>query len=111
MREADPFGFLRIITASSFTSLAELGIFPLLMAGLIMYTLRGLKIIKINIDNYEERLLYNGTLKVLAILITIAGGIFLIISGNLGLGLDFGSQLFILLQVLLTGIIIIYLIL
>jgi preprotein translocase subunit SecY len=106
----DPFGFIRAITASSYASLAELGILPLLLAGLIMYTLVGLKIIKIDVDNQSERLLYNGTMKILAFLITIGGAILLLLSGIFGPSSPCpGDHIILFLQLFIGGIIIIYL--
>ena len=105
----DPFGFIRAITASSYASLAELGILPLLLAGLIMYTLVGLKIIKMDVDNQSDRLFYNGTMKILAFLITIGGALLLLLSGIFGHDLTPFDQIFIFLQLFIGGIIIIYL--
>ena len=105
----DPFGFIRMITASSSNSLAELGILPILIAGLIMYTLIGLKVIKVDNDNQSERLLYNGLMKILAFILTIGGGILVILSGHFGLHLNFVDQIFIFLQIFIGGTIIIYL--
>ena len=107
--ETETFGFMRTITASSYASLAELGILPLLIAGLIMYTLTGLKVIKIDVDNQSDRLLYNGTMKILALIITIVGGILVILSGHFGHDLNFADQILIFPQLFIGGVIIIYL--
>jgi len=68
----DPFFIFRTITASNRGHLAEFGIIPLVLAVLIMQVLLGLKIIKVNFSDSEDRKLYNVAIKILAILLTFA---------------------------------------
>ncbi|MHA2250017.1 MAG: preprotein translocase subunit SecY [Candidatus Kariarchaeaceae archaeon] len=97
----DPFAALRIILASQRGTLAELGIGPIVTAGMILQLLVGSKIISINFQDSEERALYTGTQKVLAILMTlfeaiayIAGGAYgEAVKGNLGIQIIIVGQL------------------
>ena len=69
--EGDPFAFIRTITASTYGSLAEIGVGAIVTAGLIMQVLVGLKIIKVDLEDSEERSLYNGAQKVISLVLTI----------------------------------------
>ena len=83
----DPFEFLRTIMASNRGTLAELGIGPIVTAGLILQILVGSKIINIDMGDPEERSLYTGAQKVLSIFMTIFEGGAYILGGAYG-GLD-----------------------
>ncbi len=107
--EADPFAFMRTITASTQGSLAELGIGPIVTAGLIMQILVGSKIINVNMGDPEERSLYTGAQKVMSVLMTIIEASAFLIGGTYGTDLDLYSQLAIISQLLAAGIIIILL--
>jgi len=105
----DPFAFMRTITASTQGSLAELGIGPIVTAGLIMQILVGSKIINVNMGDPEERSLYTGAQKVMSILMTIIQATAFIIGGTYGPDLAAGDQLLIISQLLIAGVIIILL--
>ena len=107
--EGDPFAFMRTITASTQGSLAELGIGPIVTAGLIMQILVGSKIINVNMGDPEERSLYTGAQKVMSIAMTIIEATAFLIGGTYGTNLDLGSQVAIITQLLAAGIIIILL--
>jgi preprotein translocase SecY subunit len=107
--EGDPLAFMRTITASTQGSLAELGIGPIVTAGLIMQILVGSKIINVNMGDPEERSLYTGAQKVMSVLMTIIEATAFLIGGTYGTNLDFGRQLAIIAQLLAAGIIIILL--
>nr|MDO8110677.1 preprotein translocase subunit SecY [Candidatus Sigynarchaeota archaeon] len=62
----DPFFWLRVILASNRGSLTELGIGPIVTAGLIMQLLQGSKLIKVDLTSPEDRALFTGTQKVMA---------------------------------------------
>ncbi|MFW9903383.1 MAG: preprotein translocase subunit SecY [Candidatus Thorarchaeota archaeon] len=106
---ADPFAFMRTITASSQGSLAELGIGPIVTAGLIMQILVGSKIISVNMGDPEERSLYTGAQKVMSVVMTIIEAAAFLIGGTYGVGLSLDTQLAIIAQLLAAGIIIILL--
>ncbi|NHJ05602.1 MAG: preprotein translocase subunit SecY [Candidatus Heimdallarchaeota archaeon] len=69
--QADPFFAMRAILASQRGTLGELGIGPIVTAGLIMQLLVGSQIIKVDFNNPEERALYTGAQKVLSILMIL----------------------------------------
>jgi preprotein translocase SecY subunit len=105
----DPFAFMRTITASTQGSLAELGIGPIVTAGLIMQILVGSKIINVNMGDPEERSLYTGAQKVMSVLMTFIEASAFLIGGTYGQDLNAGQQLGIITQLLAAGIIIILL--
>ncbi|MDH5646832.1 MAG: preprotein translocase subunit SecY, partial [Candidatus Heimdallarchaeota archaeon] len=102
----DPFATLRVILASQRGTLAELGIGPIVTAGMILQLLVGSKIISVNFQDPEERALYTGTQKVLAILMTLFEAIAYIAGGAYGESVkeDFGVQFIIVLQLVAAGI-------
>ena len=106
---ADPFAFMRTITASTQGSLAELGIGPIVTAGLIMQILVGSKIISVNMGDPEERSLYTGAQKVMSVVMTIIEAAAFLIGGTYGTNLNLETQLAIIAQLLAAGIIIILL--
>jgi preprotein translocase SecY subunit len=97
---------MRAILASQRGSLAELGIGPIVTAGLIMQLLVGSQIIKVDFTNPEERALYTGTQKILAILMTIFEALAYILGGAYGEGLTFEAQMIILAQLIAAGFVI-----
>ncbi len=107
--QGDPFAFMRTITASTQGSLAELGIGPIVTAGLIMQILVGSKIINVNMGDPEERSLYTGAQKVMSVLMTIIEAGAFLIGGTYGTDLSASAQLGIISQLLAAGIIIILL--
>jgi len=105
----DPYAFMRTITASTQGSLAELGIGPIVTAGLIMQILIGSKIINVNMGDLEERSLYTGAQKVMSVVMTIIEAIAFLIGGSYGSNLVLTQQIAIIAQLLSAGIIIILL--
>lgn len=99
----DPLGALRVIFASSRGTLMELGIGPIVTAGLILQILSGSKMINVDMSNPEDRSLFTGASKVLAIFMTLFEAIAFIIGGAYG-QLDYQTQTLILLQLLAAGI-------
>jgi len=67
----DPFQALRIIFASRRGTLLELGIGPIVTAGLIMQLLAGADIIKFDFTDPEERGIFTAATKFLTIVVTI----------------------------------------
>ena len=76
----DPFAFMRTITASTSGSMIQLGIGPLLVAGILVQFLLVFNVININMDDPTERASYNCAIKVFALFFTLIGAIFLLIS-------------------------------
>lgn len=105
----DPFFWLRVILASNRGSLTELGIGPIVTAGLIMQLLQGSKLIKVDLTSPEDRALFTGTQKVMAIALTVFQIIAYLLAGAFGTGLSPSAITVVFLQLLASGIIIILL--
>jgi preprotein translocase SecY subunit len=106
---SDQFGQLRVIFASNRGTLMELGIGPIVTAGLILQLLAGSSIIKCDMSNSEDRGLFTSASKVFTIILTgIQAGAY-ILSGMYGqIGVDLaGPTIFeIFVQLLATGVIV-----
>ncbi|MBS7252166.1 MAG: preprotein translocase subunit SecY [Candidatus Freyarchaeota archaeon] len=76
--------FMRVILASSRGTLMELGIGPIVTAGLIMQLLVGSRLIQMEYGNPEDRALFTGTQKILAFLVTMVQAAIYIFSGAYG---------------------------
>jgi preprotein translocase SecY subunit len=82
--QADQFAFLRIIFASTQGTLTELGIGPIVTAGLILQLLQGSDILKLDLGDTEDRALFGTATKLLTfIVIAIEAGAY-ILGGALG---------------------------
>ncbi len=82
--QADQFAFLRIIFASSQGTLTELGIGPIVTAGLILQLLQGSDILRMDLSNPDDRALFGTATKLLTfIVIAMEAGAY-IIGGALG---------------------------
>jgi protein transport protein SEC61 subunit alpha len=104
----DQFGALRVIFASNRGTLMELGIGPIVTAGLILQLLVGSSIIKCDMSNSEDRGLFTSASKAFSIILTgIQAGAY-IISGMYGpldsLGVGVAGIIF--LQLLAAGVIV-----
>lgn len=66
---SDPFYWMRAILASNKGSLMELGISPIVTASMVMQLLTGSKLIKVDQKVREEKDLFEGAQKLLAIVI------------------------------------------
>ncbi len=103
---SDQFGQLRVIFASNRGTLMELGIGPIVTAGLILQLLAGSSIIKCDMSNSEDRGLFTSASKVFTIVLTgIQAGAY-ILSGMYGTNLAGPTILVIFLQLIVTGVIV-----
>jgi preprotein translocase SecY subunit len=103
---ADQFGSLRVIFASNRGTLMELGIGPIVTAGLILQLLAGSSIIKCDMSNSEDRGLFTSASKVFSIVLTgIQAGAY-ILSGMYGPSLAGPTILVIFIQLIAAGIIV-----
>jgi len=107
----DYFYWLRVILASQRGTLTELGIVPIVTAGLIMQLLLGSKIINVDMNDPYDRSMFSGTQKVMSIFLTMFNTIAYIIGGAFGPPAQLGLQniVLIFLQLLFSGIVIILL--
>lgn len=111
---ADQFGALRVIFASQRGTLMELGIGPIVTAGLILQLLAGSSIIKCDMSNPEDRGLFTSASKVFSIVLTAVQAGAYILSGMYGTpfgdptagGIPGGTVLIIFLQLIAAGIIV-----
>ncbi len=104
----DNFGQLRVIFASNRGTLMELGIGPIVTAGLILQLLVGSGIIKCDMSNPEDRGLFTSASKVFSIALTGVQAIAYILSGMYGSIGELGIAVIIaiLLQLIAAGIIV-----
>jgi preprotein translocase subunit SecY len=105
----DIFGSLKVIFASQTGTLMELGIGPIVTAGIILQLLTGSKIIGLDLSNHEDRAIFTGAQKLLAILMALFEGSMLVLANRYGVGLGTPAGLFILFQMTLGAVIVIYL--
>jgi preprotein translocase subunit SecY/protein transport protein SEC61 subunit alpha len=103
---SDNFGSLRVIFASNRGTLMELGIGPIVTAGLILQLLAGSSIIKCDMSNSEDRGLFTSASKVFSIVLTgVQAGAY-ILSGMYGTSLAGPTIFVIFIQLLSAGIIV-----
>ncbi len=107
----DYFYWLRVILASQRGTLTELGIGPIVTAGLIMQLLQGAKLIEMNMNDPHDRSLFTGSQKVMGIFLTIFQIIAYIYGGAFGSPEQIATvdKILIFVQLLFAGIIIILL--
>jgi protein transport protein SEC61 subunit alpha len=101
--------WMRVILASTHGTLMELGIGPIVTAGLIMQLLAGSKIIKIDLNNSEDRSKFTASQKSLAMVMTGIQAAAYIMSGAYGTSLTVMNMILVFLQLLFAGLIVILL--
>jgi len=102
----DQLAFTRIIFASSQGTLMELGIGPIVTAGLILQLLKGADIFKVDFKKPEDRALFTSATKILTIIIILVESSALIAGGAFGVGLTSTTILILLAQLLFAGIVV-----
>ncbi len=105
----DPYYYMRIIFASNRGSLMELGIQPIVTAGMIIQLLSGSGLIAVDRSNPEDRSLMSGVTKFFSILMTTFIAIAYLVGGAYGSDLTLETSLIIFLQLLFAGIVLILL--
>ncbi|MCD6485079.1 MAG: preprotein translocase subunit SecY [Candidatus Odinarchaeota archaeon] len=100
--------YLRAILASNRGTLMELGIGPIVTAGLIMQLLVGSQIIHVDYSDPRDRALFTGSQKVLAVLIILFQSAGYIVSGTYGT-LSTGAAVIVFLQLFAASIILLLL--
>jgi len=104
----DQFGGLRAVLAGSFGSIITLGIGPIVSASIILQLLVGGKIIDLDLSQPRDKVIFQGTQKLLAILFTIFEAAVLVLSGALPPA-DPSFTGILLLQIIIGGVLIIFL--
>lgn len=97
---------MRVILASTRGTLMELGIGPIVTAGLVMQLLSGSKIINVDFGDPEDRALFTGGQKVIALFMTAFQSIAYILGQAYG-ELDPTASVLVFLQLFMSGIIVI----
>ncbi|MCS7368119.1 MAG: preprotein translocase subunit SecY [archaeon GBS-70-058] len=97
----DPFMYMRWLFASKRGTLMELGIGPIVTAGLIMQLLVGSKIIDIDLTNPKDRALFSASQKLMTLIWGAIQSISYILGGAFG-QLDIYVSIFIFLQLMIT---------
>ena len=104
----DPLGALRVIFASNRGTLMELGIGPIVTAGLILQVLAGSKMINLDMSNPEDRSLFTSASKILSVVMTVFEALAYILGGTYGT-LQVTTEIIILLQLVGSGLIVLLL--
>ena len=105
--ETTPFGeltYLRVIFASNRGTLMELGIGPIVTAGLILQLLAGSGMIACDFSNPDDRSLFTTASKVFSIIMTGVQASAYLIGGMYGT-LDAGTSTIVFLQLLVAGLV------
>src|SRR4029079_8648628 len=71
---SDPLAFARVIFAAQQGTILELGIGPIVTAGLLMQLLKGSDILKLNFKNPDDRALFTSATKIVTIIVICAEG-------------------------------------
>ncbi|GAB6056086.1 preprotein translocase subunit SecY [Methanobacterium movens] len=104
----DQFASLRAVLAGSFGSILTLGIGPIVTASIVLQLLVGGKIIKLDLSKHEDKAVFQGTQKLLAIIFTLFESLVLVLTGAIApQSPDF--VWIIILQMTIGGILVIFL--
>lgn len=108
---SDPFYWMRAILASNRGTLMELGTSPIITAGMFMQVLSNAEIIVVDNEIKEDRILYAGAEKILALLMTFGQAVVQVSSGFYGNPKEIGAGICLMLvvQLFFAGLIIILL--
>lgn len=107
---SDTTNFLQVVTASNLGSLLTTGIGPIVLASIFLQLFVGAKIISVNMQDPQEKMLFHGTQKLLAIVLCFFEAFVFVSMSGLPLVDTFGpaTQLFVILQVALGSLILMY---
>lgn len=106
--QTDPLGSLRVIFASNRGTLMELGIGPIVTAGLILQVLAGSKMINLDMSDPEDRSMFTSASKILSVVMTVFEAAAYLIGGTYG-ALPVTTEIVILLQLVGAGIVVLLL--
>ena len=104
----DQFSQLRAVLAGSFGSILTLGIGPIVSASIVLQLLVGGKILKLDLSRHEDKALFQGAQKLLAIIFTLFEAIVMVLTG--AIAAESSQFIWILiLQMTIGGILVIFL--
>lgn len=104
----DQFAQLRAVLAGSFGSILTLGIGPIVSASIVLQLLVGGKILKLDLSQHEDKALFQGTQKILAIVFTLFEAMVMVLTGAIAATSPSFTWVLIL-QMFIGGILIIFL--
>ena len=102
----DQFALARVIFASTQGSLVELGIGPIVTAGLIMQLLKGSGLLRLDFKRPEDRALFTSATKILTLIITLVEASAFILGGVFGPSISLNVAFIILIQLFFATLII-----
>jgi preprotein translocase SecY subunit len=105
MSQTDPLGALRVIFASNRGTLMELGIGPIVTAGLILQVLAGSRMVNIDMSNPEDRSMFTSASKILSVVMVVFEASAYLLGGTYG-NITLQTQIIILVQLVVAGTII-----
>lgn len=103
VRPTDPLYYLRVIFASSVGTLMELGIGPIVTAGILLQLLVGVGLIKLDLSKPEDRSLFTSANKFLAVVMTFIHAV----AFTFRFRLPFQTTTIIIIQLMVAGTILI----
>mmetsp|Transcript_1528 Transcript_1528/g.1522 ORF Transcript_1528/g.1522 Transcript_1528/m.1522 type:complete len:480 (-) Transcript_1528:40-1479(-) len=108
---SDPLYWLRMMLASNRGTLMELGISPIVSAGMVFQLLQGTKLISVDMSNKNDRDQFQTAQKLFAILLAIGQATVYVLTGMYGppSSLGTGVCLLLVLQLVFAGIVVILL--
>eukprot|EP00930_Biecheleria_cincta_P043712 TRINITY_DN2999_c0_g1_i1.p1 TRINITY_DN2999_c0_g1~~TRINITY_DN2999_c0_g1_i1.p1 ORF type:complete len:474 (+),score=74.97 TRINITY_DN2999_c0_g1_i1:58-1479(+) len=110
-KSTDPFYWMRVILASNRGTLMELGISPIVTSGMVMQLLAGSKILVVDQNVKEDRMLFQGAQKLFGLGITLIEAVAYVCSGMYGdiKDLGVGNAILIIMQLFCAGVIVLIL--
>ncbi|KAL7470615.1 hypothetical protein ACHAXS_010866 [Conticribra weissflogii] len=105
-KTSDPFYLMRVILASNRGTLMELGVSPLVTTGMVLQLLQGSKILEVNLDDREERVLFTAAQKLVGLLVTLVEASAYVMSGMYGdvSAIGTGNAILIVAQLFFAGL-------
>lgn len=105
-KTSDPFYLMRVILASNRGTLMELGVSPLVTTGMVLQLLQGSKILEVNLDDKEERVLFTAAQKLVGLLVTLVEATAYVMSGMYGdvSAIGTGNAILIVAQLFFAGL-------
>lgn len=108
-RTVDIFANLRAVLAGNFGSIITLGIGPIVTGSIILQILVGGKLIDLDLSNPQDKAIFQGTQKVLAIVFTIFEAAIMVLMGALPpVNGDFSIALLLIAQLTFGGVLILF---
>jgi len=110
-KNGDPFYWMRVILASNRGTLMELGISPIVTSSMVMQLLAGSKILDVDQNLKEDRVLFSGAQKLFGMFVTLGQAVAYVTSGMYGdlNVLGAGNAILIITQLFISGVIVIIL--